>query len=325
MAAPLISRLLHQFSTPRSVKEVARDIPYSLDSIEREVRKLERLGFLLPATGRKPLAGVAARWAEAFPAAYYHFARRDYFPTIGASGRPVSTTSHKLPLPKGPSPSHFKEYRGAPQISLWREGSAHSHPQMSLEEALRERRSVRRFSRRPVTFADFATIIHGTWGQMGWVDGGSYGRLIKKTSPSVGGRNPIECYVLAWNVEGLLPGLYHYSVRRNALERLRRGDFRREAVLAAVGQKHVGKAAFLCVMTAVTRRMFWKYATADAYRNFFFDVGHLDQTFALLATAHGLGPFATGALYESRLEKLLGIDGVAEFPIFLCGAGSKVR
>ena len=74
-------------------------------------------------------------------------------------------------------------------------------------------------------------------------------------------------------------------------------------------------------MTAVPQRLFWKYPSAGAYRLLFLDAGHLAQTFCLLATALGLGPFTTAAIRHSRIEKLLGLDGIGEFPIYVCGAG----
>ena len=91
----------------------------------------------------------------------------------------------------------------------------------------------------------------------------------------------------------------------------------------AGGQAWVRGAAFLCVMTAVADRVFWKYASADAYRLFLLDAGHLAQTFVLLATASGLGAFTTAALSEKRIERALDLDGVGEFPVYLCGAGTQ--
>jgi SagB-type dehydrogenase family enzyme len=181
---------------------------------------------------------------------------------------------------------------------------------------------VREFTRRPVALSDFSRIVRGTWGQTGWLDGGVLGPLVVKTSPSAGARHPIECYVLAWRVKGLAPGLYHFNVRKDGLERLRGGDFRDLAVRMAGGQAWVRGAAFLCVMTAVADRVFWKYASADAYRLFLLDAGHLAQTFVLLATASGLGGFTTAAMSETRIERALGLDGVGEFPVYLCGAGT---
>jgi SagB-type dehydrogenase family enzyme len=96
-------------------------------------------------------------------------------------------------------------------------------------------------------------------------------------------------------------------------------------VRAASGQAWVGRAAFLCVLTAVVGRSLWKYQDEVTYRTLFLDAGHLAQTFCLLATSRGLGPFTTAAIQDSYIEKLLGLDGASEFPVYLCGAGVPAR
>src|SRR5262249_59775057 len=135
-----------------------------------------------------------------------------------------------------------------------------------LGQVLAARRTVREFARRPVRLEDLAAIVRGTWGRSGWFDGGGFGRFLLKTSPSAGSLHRIECYVLAWNVSGLPAGLYHYDVASDELRRLRSGDLRSEAVKVASGQRWVGRAAFLCVMTAVFERTLWKYQIESAYR-----------------------------------------------------------
>jgi hypothetical protein len=45
----------------------------------------------------------------------------------------------------------------------------------------------------------------------------------------------------------------------------------------------------------------------------------------LLATARGHGPFTTAAIQDTFLEKLIGLDGVKEFPVYLCGAGFPAK
>jgi SagB-type dehydrogenase family enzyme len=190
-----------------------------------------------------------------------------------------------------------------------------------LEHTLLARRTVREFSRRPVPFAELSRVLRGTWGWTGMFRGGLIDPLLAKTSPSGGGLHPGECYVLAWNVEGLARGLYHYDIASDELRRLKRGDFRTHAVRAASGQKWVGQAAFLCIMTAVYARTLWKYQGENAYRTVWLDAGHLAQTFCLLATSRGLGPFQTAAIQDSYIEKLIGLDGISEFPVYLCGAG----
>jgi SagB-type dehydrogenase family enzyme len=168
---------------------------------------------------------------------------------------------------------------------------------------------------------DFGALIRGTWGQTGWLMGGLLGRAPTRTSPSSGALQAIECYVLAWNVRGLRPGVYHYDVPGDALRLLRRKNPRDHAVEAASGQLWVNGAAFLCIMTGVFSRRLWKYQLENSYRSLWLDAGHLAQTFTLLATARGLGSFTTAAIQHTKVERLLGLDGINEFPVYLCGAG----
>jgi SagB-type dehydrogenase family enzyme len=318
-AAPYAILLLAAFSRPRSFQDVAVEFPqYDARSVEKEARKLARLGFLESASGKGRLRDLFHVWRDSFPAIYYQSLSRDVlYVTDPAETRTVVRDL----LADSPQPKLHKDYRRK-GVVLPKDVA---NPDIPLGNVLRGRRTVREFGKRRVAFSDFAGVIRGTWGQTSWLDAGPFGKLIAKTSPSAGARHPIECYVIAWRVEGLSAGLYHYNVRRDRLERLRLGDFRAEAVRIASGQKWVRGAAFLCVMTAVADRVFWKYRTADAYRLFFLDAGHLAQTFTLLASERGLGPFTTAALQEKRIERFLGLDGIAEFPVYLCGAGAPVR
>jgi SagB-type dehydrogenase family enzyme len=255
-------------------------------------------------------------WKENLASAYYHVASRD-IPFVTSSAAIDRFLRRRLEAER--QPARFKRYPARARRRLPREASPETAPR--LDRVLRARRTVRQFRREPVESEDLAAVVRGTWGRTGWIDGGALGRLPSKTSPSAGALHPIECYVMAWNVRSLPAGLYHYDVPANELRRLRSGDFRTEAVKAASGQAWVARAAFLCVMTAVFERTLWKYQFESAYRVVWLDAGHLAQTFCLLATSRGLGPFTTAAIQDSYIEKLIGLDGIKEFPVYLCGAG----
>lgn len=315
-AAPLVVEVLGLFGQPLTASAAARQLAaFTPGSVRREIGRLARWGFLVPAA-RRAVRDVSAMWRGSFAAAHFHFATRDlvYLRDPEAQVRYV-----RARFESGSPPPVYRRRSGVARVPLPRFEPA----EMPLQTALRDRRTTRQFGRRPVPLATFSRIMHGTWGQTGWLDGGVFGRLLAKTSPSAGARHPIECYVLVWRVAGLPAGLYHFDVQGASLERLRRGDFRDVAVALAGGQPWIRDAAFLCVMTAVSDRVFWKYASSDAYRLFLLDAGHLGQTFSLLATASGLGPFTTAALSERRIERLLGVDGISEFPVYLCGAGGR--
>ncbi len=320
--APVGVLLLDEFSEPRNPSRVARSFPpYTPSSVRAEIGKLRRLGFLVPARGRASQSGLAEAWQGSFAAAYYHFSTRDLLFTAEPQAR--TRLLRRLLASTAAQPELYKNYPGKPRVSLSRGGLL--PPGLSLDKVLRRRTTVRTFEGRLVSRQTFASVIRATWGQTGWIDAGPLGKLLTKTSPSGGARHPIECYVIVLRVDGLLPGLYHYSVQKDALERLRAGRLSRNVVQIASQQKWLSRAAFVCVMTAVVDRTFWKYSPAIGYRALYLDAGHLAQTFCLVATALGLGPFTTAAIQQSETERLLGVDGVREFPLYLCGAGIPTR
>jgi SagB-type dehydrogenase family enzyme len=307
--------MLAAFDRPRSKADaLGRVPPQDKPSARKLIELLIRLRFLLPEAEARQKAARRRAWGDNIGSAIHHAASRDL--RYAAPGASQTRVARERRASVRPVPL-FKHYRAAARHALL----AGPASDMPLVAALEARRTVREFRRRPVTFADLSAVVHGTWGRTGTHVGGIFGDLVAKTSPSAGSLHPIECYVLAWNVRGLAPGLYHYDVRGNELRRLRRGRPRIEAVRAASRQTWVGGAAFLCVMTAVIARSLWKYDDEVTYRTLWLDAGHLAQTFCLLATARGLGPFTTAAIQDSYIERLVGLDGAHEIPLYLCGAG----
>lgn len=313
--------LLNLFERPRSLEAAARALPeFDPSSVLRSVRQLVRLGLLIPSEEARRRRSRIGAWRENLASAFYHVAARDI--VFMRNPAAIERSLREL-VARERQPRHFKRYPGRPRRRLPARSAGDSG--LSLESVLAARRTVRDFSRRPVSFEDLASVVRGTWGRTGWLDGGPLGPLPLKTSPSAGSRHPGEIYVLAWNVAGLSPGLYHYDVASDELRRLKSGDLRTAAVEAASGQAWVRRAAFLCVMTVVFERTLWKYELENAYRVVWLDAGHLAQTFCLLATARGLGPFTTAAIQDSYVERLIGLDGIKEFPVYLCGAGVPAR
>jgi len=309
--------VLDFFSRPRRVGAAASALEkYEPRSVTRAVQKLIRIGLLLPEKEARLRRSRLKAWKSNLASAQYHSACRD---TVYLE-RPEELRTYYRQVASTPRPPRFKRYpsRFRRPLSVPRTQELSS---LALGSALKKRRTVRNFSASAVDFDDLAVVVGGTWGRTGWIDGEALGRLAAKTSPSAGALHPIECYLLAWNVQDLPPGLYHYDVAADELRRLRSGDFRVAAVRAASGQSWIGGAGFLCVMTACFSRTLWKYPFEVTYRTLWLDAGHLAQTFSLLATARGLGPFTTAAIQDSFIENLIGLDGVTEFPVYLCGAG----
>src|SRR5688572_2672086 len=134
-----------------------------------------------------------------------------------------------------------------------------------------------------------------------------------RTCPSSSALFPFEVYVAAFAIEGLEPGLYHYSVKERALRRLRDGH-------VALAQIKRGRPdldflktvpAALLVSTVFCRST-WRYRLRG-YRYALVDAGHLVQN--LVTAANGLGIQTTTRLSmnDRTMRELVGVQTNAPF------------
>ena len=195
-----------------------------------------------------------------------------------------------------------------------------------LREVLARRRTARSFDdATAVTVAEVATLLRWVWGAHGTTRLAGDDVGIRRTSPSGGSFHPIEVYPIVRRVDGLDSGVYHYLGAAHALEQIATFDGEAARALiedATAGQWYFAEADVAFLMTARFRRSFRKYRHhPKAYRTIYLDAGHLSQTFYLLCTELGLGPWLTAALNDGVLERLLGLDPLAEGVVALCGCG----
>ncbi len=213
-------------------------------------------------------------------------------------------------------PSPYKEYPSNPRIGLPRPEPGR---EMSVDEALRRRASVRDYSDQPMSLAELSYLLWACTGIQRVQQGYEF-----RTAPSAGALYPIDTYVMANKVLELEQGLYHYAIRAHALEELRLGDLRAESAKAALYQRICYDAAAVFVWTAVFERSKWKYEQRG-YRYIFMDAGHIGENLYLAATSQGLGVCAVGALFDDELNALLGVDGEGESAIYMAAAGHPSR
>ncbi|MCE4611516.1 MAG: SagB/ThcOx family dehydrogenase [Desulfurococcales archaeon] len=218
-----------------------------------------------------------------------------------------------LPYPE--PTEYYKTYSTAPRIRLPEPLEASG---MDLFEAIRSRRSRRRYSRGSLSLSEVSTLLYyslGVTGRAWW--GGP-----KRAYPSAGALQPLEGYLYADKVEGLDNGIYHYNPGEHSLELLRKGNYSEELQWIALDQEHVGNAAAVIIVTAVYRRTASKYSHRS-YRYAHWDTGFAGQNIYLVAEALGLATTAVGAFYDEELCKLLELDCIEEFPMILFPIGRR--
>lgn len=167
---------------------------------------------------------------------------------------------------------------------------------VSVERALRERRTVRSFKDEPLTLREISQLL---WAAQGITEGTKGLR----TAPSAGALYPLEVYLVVGNVEGLGEGAYKYNPHEHHLIRIKQGDVRGEFALA-LGQSGVGEAGAAIVFFGVYERETVKFGEIGV-RYVHMEVGHAAQNVYLQATALNLGTGVIGGFPESRIKKIL--------------------
>jgi SagB-type dehydrogenase family enzyme len=181
---------------------------------------------------------------------------------------------------------------------------------MTLDEALRARRSVRDFAPEPLARADLDQVLFAAQGITGAQDR-------QRTVPSAGALHPLEVYVVVGSVEGLAPGVYHYVHAQGILEPGIRGDLRQALCGVALGQECVCEAPASLVITAVYERTTRKYGRRGE-RYVHIEVGHVAQNVYLQAAALRLGTVSVGAFEDQAVKGLL---GASEDPLLIMPLG----
>ena len=103
--------------------------------------------------------------------------------------------------------------------------------EVSVEEALGKRRSIRSYSRDPLTLEEVSQLL--------WAAQGVTGTDGERTAPSAGALYPIELYLVVGNVGDLAPGLYKYRPKTHNLTIVAEEDVREELSAAALDQECV--------------------------------------------------------------------------------------
>lgn len=215
----------------------------------------------------------------------------------------------------GARPPLYKEYTDSPRIEL-RVFKPKGH--MSLDWALRARKSIRNFGQKPISKGQLSYLLWASTGIQRVEDGYEF-----RTAPSAGALYPVETYVVVNNVAEVEKGLYHYAVKSHQLEQLKQGDHSTAIAQAALGQSMCAEAAAVFVWSAVFQRCKWKYGER-AYRYIYLDAGHIAENLALAAVSLNLGSCEIGALYDDQVNAILGVDGSGESVISMAALGCSV-
>lgn len=178
---------------------------------------------------------------------------------------------------------------------------------------------------KPMSLDQLAFLLWSTQG-IQEIRGDNYATL--RPVPSGGARHSFEIYIIAQNVDGLEPGIYHYlplehvGEKRVAIEFIDKIPNEKESVADMLaGQKWTAAAPVILVLSFVAYRSEWRYVSM-AHRVALIDLGHVGQNIMLSASAMGLGSCCLAAYDQKLCDEALGLDGYEEYTVYACTVGS---
>jgi len=170
---------------------------------------------------------------------------------------------------------------------------------VSVEEAIKKRRSKRNFKDKPLNLSQISQIL---WSAQGITEEKGY----KRAAPSAGALYPLEIYLVVKKVEKLEAGVYRYNPANHSVDLLLRGNYQTSLARACLGQMFIADAPISIVITAQYERTTSKYGERGI-RYVHIEVGHVGQNICLQAMALGLGTVPIGAFWDEQVSKVLNL------------------
>lgn len=183
--------------------------------------------------------------------------------------------------------------------------------EVSVEQALRERRSVRSYKDAPLDMAEISQLL--------WSAQGITSKRGFRTAPSAGALYPLELYIIAGNVKNLPAAIYKYTPQDHALLEIVSGDKRSQLSRAALRQGSIRKAPAVILFCAVYERTTGKYGQRGI-RYVHMEVGHAAQNVSLQAIALGLHTAVIGAFRDTEVKAIANLPA-NEQPLYFVPIG----
>ncbi len=187
----------------------------------------------------------------------------------------------------------------------------HLKGNISVEEAMFLRRSIRNFVDKPLSLQELSQLL---WSASGITNESGF-----RTAPSAGATFPLNTYVVIGNVEGIDDGIYFYYPNVNGLALKQSGDKRKDIADSCLFQKFISKAGISIVITVTYSRVLEHYP--DKGKIFaHMEAGHAGQNIYLQAVSLDLGTVAIGAFRDNEIKNIMDLPE-GEEPLYIFPVG----
>ena len=192
------------------------------------------------------------------------------------------------------------------------------HGDVSLETAIKQRRTIRSFTSEPLSLEQCSQLF---WAAQGITED----RGFKRAAPSGGALYPMDIYAVVGEncVKGLESGAYHYDPKGHAVSLVSKGDLRNKVAGAALSQMWMATAPLNILITAEYYRITRKYGKRGV-RYAIIEAGHIGQNILLQSEAMGLGAGIVGAFNDEKVRQVVNIPQNYE-PLLILPVGYKAE
>jgi SagB-type dehydrogenase family enzyme len=176
-----------------------------------------------------------------------------------------------------------------------------------LEQTLKTRRSVRTYKNQPLSFKNISQLL---WAAQGITNERGF-----RTAPSAGAKFPLEVYLVAWNIENIPAGIYHYSPQNHALTPISTSsesieitpeELKEKLSKACLSQPCVTNSTGAIILSAVYERVTQKYGPkGEQYA--LIEIGCASQNIHLQAVSLNLGTVFVGGFNKQDIQKILAL------------------
>lgn len=170
----------------------------------------------------------------------------------------------------------------------------------SLFNAIKNRRSVRRFADKSILEKDFSNLIKYSFGITGYYEATKEKDfLMLYAYPSAGGLNPLNFYLIVHKVEGIENGVYLYDPYHHQLVKKTNKFHYNEYDNITIPQQLARNWAFSVYIVGNLALTGFKYGDRG-YRFMTLEAGHAAQNLYLTATCMNLGVLASGGFLDGE-------------------------
>lgn len=193
----------------------------------------------------------------------------------------------------------------------------------SFTWVLEERQSIRNYKDEPITDRQLGEFLYRSARNKRIVSK-DYAQCTHRPYANGGGRYELELYTIVNTCQNIASGIYHYCPQEHQLSRLTGKSSYVEMLLkdAYFATSKFSMPQVLFVYAARFTRIAWVYESI-AYSLILKDVGCLQQTMYLVATAMNLAPCAVGSGNSDLFAAAVGTDFYEETSVGEFILGSK--